>query len=188
GGGGCSGAFRGGGPAPWPGAPPLERIIRRSLAKDPDQRFQTARDLKAALTWAMEQASAPAIVKPRRWWMAAALVVAALGGWAAAHFRPAPSDSRASRFEINPPDGGQFVFGNLFGGIAVSPDGQTVAYVASVHGTSGLWVHPLESAAARLIAGTEGAGHPFWSPDSKSVAFFMRRKLYRIELSGGAPS
>src|SRR5216683_3222696 len=58
-------------PAPLTVAPTLERIVRRSLAKDPDQRFQTARDLKAALTWAMEQPPTSAAAKPgrRRQWI-----------------------------------------------------------------------------------------------------------------------
>src|SRR5258708_4769134 len=63
-------------PAPLTVARPLERIVRRALAKDPDQRFQTARDLKAALTWAMEQAPLAAAKPSRRWqWIAAAALV-----------------------------------------------------------------------------------------------------------------
>src|SRR6266851_2391099 len=116
-------------PAPLHEAPPLERVVRRSLAKDPDQRFQTARDLKAALTWAMEQPSPSAAVKPaRRWqWIAAAALVigSALGGWSLSHFRQPPAEDRAFRLQINPPEGGQFVVGgtNNIGGIALSPDG-----------------------------------------------------------------
>src|ERR1700736_1802635 len=77
-------------PVPLQEAPPLERVVRRSLAKDPDQRFQCARDLKAALTWALEQ---PAPVKPdRRWWIAvaAALAIGAAGSWAIGAFRQLP--------------------------------------------------------------------------------------------------
>src|SRR6478672_3427096 len=55
-------------PAPLINATPLERVVRRSLAKDPDQRFQTARDLKAALDWAMEQQPPSAVAKPGRLW------------------------------------------------------------------------------------------------------------------------
>src|SRR6266446_2321830 len=78
-------------PAPLDVAPPLARVVRRSLAKDPDQRFQTARDLKAALTWAMEQPPASSAPRPvRRWWIpaAATLILGALAGWGIAHFRP----------------------------------------------------------------------------------------------------
>src|SRR5215831_2849426 len=77
-------------PEPLTAAPPLERVVRRALAKDPDQRFQTARDLRAALTWAMEQPAPAVVAKPARAWQwiaAASLLIGALGGWALSHFR-----------------------------------------------------------------------------------------------------
>jgi serine/threonine protein kinase len=178
-------------PAPLTPPSALERIVRRSLAKDPDQRFQTARDLKAALTWALEQPPATAAAKPnRRLWIAAAVFVIGgfLGGWGVSHFRRAPVEASAYRFQINPPEGSRFAFGNNVGGISLSPDGRTAAYVASGSGKNGLWVRPLDGAEARLIAGTVGAAYPFWSPDSKSVAFFLGSKLLRVELAGGTPA
>src|SRR5215471_14324825 len=60
-------------PARLEAAPLLDRVVRRSLAKDPEQRFQTARDLKAALAWAMEQWSIPAVPRSRRWWIVPAV-------------------------------------------------------------------------------------------------------------------
>ncbi|MBZ5626224.1 MAG: serine/threonine protein kinase, partial [Acidobacteriia bacterium] len=87
-------------PAPLTAAPPLERVVRRALAKDPDQRFQCARDLKAALTWAMEQPPPSTAVKAvRRWqWIAAAaLAVGALGEWSVSHFRQPLADDRVFR-------------------------------------------------------------------------------------------
>jgi Tol biopolymer transport system component/predicted Ser/Thr protein kinase len=177
-------------PAPLTVAPPLERIVRRSLAKDPDQRFQTARDLKAALAWAMEQAPPSAAAKPgRRWWWiaAAAMVVGALGEWSIARFRQPTDDEHVFRLQMDPPEGGRFVFGNTVGGISLSPDGRTAAFVAAANGKTGLWVRPLDGTTARLIAGSEGAAYPFWSPDSRSVAFFAAGKLQRADLAGGAP-
>jgi Tol biopolymer transport system component/tRNA A-37 threonylcarbamoyl transferase component Bud32 len=178
-------------PAPLTAAPPLERVVRRSLAKDPDQRFQTARDLKAALHWAMEQPAPSAPAKPsRRWWWiaAAALAIGALDGWSVAHFRQPAADDRVFRLQIDPPEGGQFlVSGNGVGGIALSPDGRTAAYIASSGGKTALWVRPLDGTTARMIAGTEGAAFPFWSPDSRSIAFFARGQLERVDLAGAAP-
>src|SRR2546427_7185311 len=99
-------------PAPLQEAPPLERAVKRCLSKDPDARFQNARDLKTALTWALEQAPATAAGQPvRRWWIAvaAALVLGALGTWAVTRLhRPAAADERVYRLQINPPEGGRF--------------------------------------------------------------------------------
>jgi len=178
-------------PAPLTEAPPLDRIVKRSLAKDPDQRFQTARDLKAALTWALEHPPAPAEAKPgRRWRISAAILVIGvlLGGWGVSRFHQTPVEARPYRLQITPPDGTRFIFGNNVGGIALSPDGRTAAYVASGAGKSGLWTQPLDGASARLIDGTDGAAYPFWSPDSKSIAFFAGNKLLRVDLAGGAPA
>src|SRR5579864_1374627 len=180
-------------PAALEAAKPLDRVVRRAVAKDPDQRFQTARDLKAALTWALEQPppSAAAAKPDRRLWIgiaAATLLLGAGVGWALALFRQPTADDRAYRLQIDPPEGGQFVFGNNSGGIALSPDGRTAVYVASVNGKTALWVRPLDAPSAHPLAGTEGAYFPFWSPDTKSVGFFVAGKLQRVDLAGGAPS
>ncbi len=171
---------------------PLDRVIRRSLAKDPDQRFQTARDLKAALAWALEQALATGAVKQSRrsWIMVAASAFAAggiLGGWAVSHSRQSPPDGRVLRLQITPPEGGQFIFGARNGGIALSPDGKTAAFVASSGGKNGLWIRPLDSTTGRLLVPAAGILLPFWSPDNKSIGFFAGGKLQRAELAGGAP-
>ena len=91
------------------------------------------------------------------------------------------------RLQIDPPEGGRFIFGNNIGGIALSPDGRTAAFVASGNGKTGLWVRPLDGTTARLIAGTEGAAYPFWSPDSNRLPFSRATKLQRVDLAGGAP-
>jgi serine/threonine protein kinase len=178
-------------PAPLDPALLLNRVIKRALAKDPEQPFQTARDLKAALTWAMDEPRAIGTVKQsRRWWMAAAalmLVIGAAGDWAVSRFRQPPQDQRVFRLQINPPDGGHFIHGVRSGGIALSPDGRTAAFVAWVGGKNGLWVQPLDSTSARLLVPAEDIMAPFWSPDSKSIGFFSSGKLQRVELAGGSP-
>src|SRR5262249_8082964 len=92
------------------------------------------------------------------------------------------------RLQITPPEEGQFPFGNNVGGIALSPDGRTAAYVASGNGETGLWIRPLDGTTARLVAGTGEAIYPFWSPDSKSVGFFAPSQLKRVGAAGRAPS
>jgi Tol biopolymer transport system component len=166
----------------------LAHVIGRCLEPDPESRWQSARDVSAELEWAREPEPTTTAAQPgRRWWTATAIifVLAALGGWAIAHFRQPAADERVVRFQIDPPEGGQFPLAGSIGGIALSPDGKTVAYVASVNGKSGLWVRPLDGTTARPLAGTEGAAHPFWSADSKSIAFFNIRRLQRVEAAGG---
>src|SRR5262249_52617372 len=168
-------------------APPLDRVIRTCLAKDPDDRFQNARDLKRNLIWALEQ---PVAAKAnRRGWIgaAAALALGAAGGWVVSHFGQPAASERVFRLQIDPPPGAQVVLGGFAGGLAISPDGTTAAYIAVVNGKSGLWIRPLDGVAARLLPGTENAGFPFWSPDSKSIAFVAGpTALYRVDVRGGA--
>lgn len=171
-------------PAPVDITPPLDRVVRRCLAKDPDQRFQNALDLKIALTWATEQPAFPKGSRAR-WTTVAAvvLVLGALAGWAVSRFRQTPADDEIIRFQINPPEGGGISGGgNLGAGFAISPDGRTVAFVGVVNGNSGLWVRPLDAADARLIPGSEGARRPFFSPDSRSIAFSSSGVLQRVDL------
>jgi Tol biopolymer transport system component len=179
-------------PAPLNLSPPLERVIRTCLAKDPDERIQTARDVKKALLWAVEPQTDGFVVQPRsRRWMlavAVALVLAGISAWAVTRLSQRAARAQgALRLEINPPEGGRFVFGGNVGGIALSPDGKVAAFVATVGGKTALWVRPLDGTTARLLPGTEGAEYPFWSPDSKTIGFFAGGKLQRVELAGGTP-
>jgi Tol biopolymer transport system component/predicted Ser/Thr protein kinase len=171
-------------PTPLNLAPPLERVISTCLAKDRDHRFQNALDLKRTLTWALEQ---PISLKTNRRALAAGaatLILGALGGWALSHFRQLPADDQIIRFQIAPPEGGDISGGgNLGGGFAISPDGRTAAFIAVVKGKTGLWARPLDAANARLIRGTEGANRPFWSPDSRSIAFGAGGGLQQVDLS-----
>jgi len=165
----------------------LESVIGACLEKDPDDRWQTARDIKRAL--ALPRVS----VAPfrRTWWpVAAALAVAILaaGGWALEHFRPAPPMTPVLRYRITPPPNGQLVLGTnpSVGGIALSPDATTVAMVATVEGKTGLWLSPLDGSPPRLVEGINNPAYPFWSPDSKSVGFFAGGMVRRVDLATGA--
>ena len=184
--------------ATQPMAPPaLDRVVRKCLAKDPDERWQSAHDLMDELTWIAEtdsQASKPDAVaagrtkRERAAWMAltALLMVAALI-LAIAYFQRAPAEVRAVRFFILPPENSRFVSAGINGGpVTVSPDGRRLAFVATTaEGQRLLWVRSLDALSPQGLTGTEGASFPFWSPDSRFVGFFADGKLKRIEASGG---
>lgn len=121
-----------------------------------------------------------------RWWIGAALMLV-VTIWVAARFHLRPSEERVLSLQINPPDGSEFAVGTQAAGMSLSPDGKTAAYVATAGGKAALWVRPLDGTSARLLAGTEDAGMPFWSPDGKSVAFVANGKLQRVYLAGGTP-
>lgn len=112
------------------------------------------------------------------------VVVAALAGWGISRFSQPTAPEQAVRFQLHAPEGGRI---DPASGMAVSPDGRMLAYVANVQGKSEMWVRPLDSAVARHLPGTENGRGPFWPPDSRSIAFGNRIKLWRVELTGGAP-
>ena len=70
--------------------------------------------------------------------------------------------------------------------LAISPDGQTIAFVATADGQSRLWLRSLVTGSAQPVKGTDGAEFPFWSPDSRSIGFFAEGKLSRLDVDGGS--
>jgi eukaryotic-like serine/threonine-protein kinase len=172
-------------PAPLNVAPPLERVIRICVAKDPERRFQTALDLKRALSWAVEQQPAMASKPSRRWpWIAAAglFAVMAAAEWS---FRSPGSAEHNYRLSVLPPEGTSFVFSAASGSHALSPDGRTLAFVGETQGATHLWLRPLDSTTARRLEGTDQAYGVLWSPDGRFLAFPTPGKLRRIELATG---
>jgi len=174
--------------------PALDRIVRTCLAKDPDERWQSARDVKSELAWIAEagsQAGAPAAVSVRRrtrertaWVLAGAAVLAALAGWYRVLSRPT-EPRRAVRLSLVRPQNAAFDFAVS---LIPSPDGSRVAFVGHrKDDRQTLWVRPIGALEARELAGTDGARMPFWSPDGRFLAFFADGKLKKIDASGGPP-
>ena len=123
----------------------------------------------------------------RRIWMALAvafLVSTAVFAWLYVTKQPAPP--RPIRFTIDPPEGVVFEDGR-YAPPVLSPDGTKLAFVGVTEDANSLWVRPLDSLEAQRLPGTEGAIFPFWSPDSRYLAFFADGKLKKIDTAGGPP-
>jgi Tol biopolymer transport system component len=171
--------------------PAVGRLVARLLAKDPEERWQTARDVLAELTGIQNERPAPRrpamVMRPR--WVAGTvgvLVIAAalLALWSASSDLP-PIQQGPVRFEVEAPPGTSFV--PTLTNMSLSPDGKQLAFLASATGGGELWIRDLESSRTRALDGTEGARAPFWSPDSRSVGFEADGKLKKVDLAGGPP-
>ena len=183
-----------------PLAPPaLERVIKQCLAKDPDERWQSAGDIARELKWIAEggsQTSSPVQIIPHRrklsylpWAMAAlGVALAIIFGvlWANRTPKPQPVIRSLILPEENTTP---LITQDNAGPVVLAPDGSALAYVATdAHGQILLWVRKLNEVHARPIPGTDGANFPFWSADSGSLGFFSGGKLKTISLEGGSPT
>jgi len=175
--------------------PALDHLIRMCLAKDPDERFQTAHDVRLQLQWIGDGgsvASAPTAAVTRRP-VAARL---AWAGWAVAAVSAAAAvlafvtpggrhDGRVTRTIIPAPEGALFLFaGDNAGPPVISPDGTRLAFVAvDDRGGASIWLRELATLKAEPIPGTENATYPFWSADGRSLGFFADLKLKRVDVA-----
>ena len=179
----------------------LDHVVKRCLAKNPDDRWQTARDLEAELTWITEATSqsmkrAPAVrgtkrVEKRRgpWMIVTAAVVLVAAIAAALWLVPSePSDRASVQLTFSPPAGATVVDVGDAGPVTIAPDGRRVVFVArGFDGRRLVWVREFDSTDARALPGTDGASYPFWSPDSRQIGFFARGSLQTIDVAGGPP-
>jgi len=175
----------------------LDRLVKRCLVKDPEERLQSARDLKFELEWIREAAAESDALKTavsvggsrhRLPWAVGfvAALAAVASGFVLMRSRQGPSSAtEPTRFEIPVPANATLSF---LGSFAVSPDGRQLAFAArGSDGVLRLWVRPLNSLEARPLPGSESPVNDpfFWSPDSRFIAFGAGGKLKKIEVSGG---
>jgi eukaryotic-like serine/threonine-protein kinase len=167
----------------------VRRLLRACLEKDPKRRLHDIADWKLLL-----EETAPAVVaavsRSRMatlgpWVLAACLFAGMVGlGWVEYRHR-ATQEPGIFKVTLPLPENASIPF-NVAVVPAVSPDGKHVAFSTSSEGNIAIWVRDIDSFAARLIPGTEGGRLPFWSPDSRTIAFFEDNRLMRIAIAGGA--
>jgi serine/threonine protein kinase/Tol biopolymer transport system component len=171
-------------------APPaLDHVAQRCLAKDPEDRWQTAHDLAVQLKWiasggvaSTQPATDVKSNKKMSLFIAAALVLLAVTAGPAIMYLRGSQDAEAFQFRIP-------VAGLSEADIALSPDGQMIALVArpNAQEASSLFVRLVGATTFRKLAGTDDATLPFWSPDSRTIAFAAGGRLKRVDATGGAP-
>ena len=170
--------------------PALDRLIQACLVKDPEQRIQTAHDVKLQLQWIAEggsQAGVPAPVAARRRhrekvaWAVAAVAVLAAAALGALAILERPEPPRVLRFEVEAPAAVRTIQWPK-----ISPDGRTLAFVAvDTSGKQQVWIRPLDGLQAFPVAGTEAVNWMFWSPDSRFLGFISDSKARKVAIGGG---
>ena len=178
--------------------PALDRVVATCLAKDPDDRWQSARDVLRELQWIAEAGTQVSGAAPRAttvrtrarlaWVMAAVATAAALGDRRAAVRSPSSGAGRRG------PISGLAARGQLVARAAwratsqaLSPDGRRVVFGVNTAGGSALAVRSFDAGEAQVLPGTEGGAFPFWSPDSRFIGFRAQGKLKKIDVTGGPP-
>jgi serine/threonine protein kinase/Tol biopolymer transport system component len=174
--------------------PALDHIVDRCLAKNPDDRWQSARDLKSELQWIAATGSGPVAsaetqnhrrARSVATWTAAAAVALIGVGLLVARTPEVPDE--VVRFTIPIPTGSAVARGPITTRLALSPNGRRIAFVTTTAGVDRLWVQSLDSLTPQVLV--DGAESPFWSPDSEWVGFFApgEGQLKKVAITGGPP-
>ena len=178
--------------------PAFEHVVSTCLAKDPEARWQAAGDVARQLRWIASPAAAgsqsvavgaPAARRRNRAMAIAGVAltaaVAGAGLFVAGRLTvPRPAAPGPMRFSVTAPAGGTVVADAT--SAAISPDGRRlVLTLVDRAGVPRLWIRPLDTLSAQPLPGTENALLPFWSPDSRFIAFFAEGKLRKVPAAGG---
>jgi serine/threonine protein kinase len=171
----------------------IDHLVQTCLAKDPDQRWQSAGDVARQLQWIAQGRAdgRPAVhgsSSPRAWILAASVLALVAGAFWLGSTRNnyAPS---VVQFEVASPEKTYFNFRGLSGPPVPSPDGTKLVFAAYAQGQAGqrsLWLRSLNSSEVKPVSGSEEATYPFWSPDGRYLAFFAGAKLKKFDLAAAS--
>jgi predicted Ser/Thr protein kinase len=175
--------------------PALEHVIKKCLANDRDDRWQSASDIAEELRWISEAGSQAGVAAPltiRRktreaiaWAVAAiAIAVAAYAMW---RMNTTPRIMPQLRMTIPLPTGTSIGSVGDQPTLAISSDGMRIVYIAPERGVIRLWVRRLDRFDPQPLSGTDGAAMPFFSPDDEWIGFVADGMMKKIATSGGAP-
>ena len=177
----------------WSALPPsvspnIRKLLRRCLQKDSARRLQHIGDARIEIEEELSGGGtgSSSIAVPKRGfssrWLPAGigLVLGAAIAWGFIYFRRVPDDVPKMRLEIS--IAGRRDRTNAW--MAISPNAREIVFEQNLEGKTQFWIRPLDSAEARALPGTEEGLFPFWSPDSRSIAFFANGKLKRVEVEG----
>jgi hypothetical protein len=166
-------------------------VIQKCLAKHPEERWQSAADIKHELEWVAQgstemKAASPPVPKSI-WKLALAWMLSTAAVVTLASFYANPSaQRRIVRSDLKAMPDSSFLLVGQPSGFTLSPDGTQLAYVAqNAGGKAMLWLRRLDSSQGKMLDGTEDSTYPFWSADSKNLGFFSGGKLKRVAAAGG---
>jgi serine/threonine protein kinase len=171
--------------------PPIRQLMEGCLQKDRKARVADVAVVRFALGAASHPIPASAVatpaplVKPRLTWrdllLAIGVLILVSGAGSLGWWWRTPATLPETRLEIAIPltSVGSSTY------LAISPDATHIVFIADSNGTPTLWLRPLNKTVSVPIAGTEGGGLPFWSPNSQSIGFVAQQKLKRLDLAGG---
>jgi serine/threonine protein kinase/Tol biopolymer transport system component len=165
--------------------PSIQKLLRLCLQKDAKKRRQAAGDVRIDIEQAQEgsgDAAIPTAVPvehSRLGWIVAAAAMVGVAALAFVHFRETPPVVPTVRYQLTASNGGEFR------SLQLSPDGRYLAYVYRNAKDTRLHVRALDSLEEREIPGTDGTTYPFFSPDSRHIAFFSQGKLKQMAVAGG---
>jgi len=175
--------------------PTLDRLVRRCLVKDPDERWQSAHDLLAELKWIAEggQQTETGVPRGKRRWRRSMMVVAAAVlatgmatlGWV---IGKRTLSGPVLRLAVPTPPGTQ-LFEWPSQVLAMSPDGSMMVFSVYEAGEPRLYTRRLDSSEATRVAGSEGGVDPVFSPNGEWLAFVSRDsgRLKKVQIRGGTP-